>query len=201
MVGRVRVGHTMEAKVMESCGVTLIDENEVLAATSTVFIKKHSLDTPCICGVTNLEEALKRLAEGAAMLRSHCVNEDMANINNVVKHYQTIQSDIAELSAKSEEERKTYASEKGVLPHLVSQVARLGRLPVPFIADGGIIMPIDVAMAMDLGYDGVIVSQQLFQAANPEKRMRSLVLAAIHYKDPMRVAAIAEDSGEIGMPS
>ncbi|KAJ2711493.1 Pyridoxal 5'-phosphate synthase subunit snz1 [Coemansia spiralis] len=203
VIGRVRVGHTMEAKVMESCGVALIDESEVLTESSDIYIKKSALDTPCISGISNLEEALKRIAEGATMLRSRCADENTPNISDVLKHYQTVQSDITALAGKTDDERKKYAEDNGVPLPLVSQVVRLRRLPVPFIADGGIMLPMDVAMAMDLGYDGVIASQALFQAANPEKRMRALVLAAIHYKNPTAIASIAEDCSDVpggGMP-
>ncbi|KAJ2775114.1 Pyridoxal 5'-phosphate synthase subunit snz1, partial [Coemansia nantahalensis] len=180
----------MEAKVMEACGVALIDEDEQLTGKSGVFIKKYEHGAPFICGISNLEEALKRIAEGAAMLRNM---HGGSGSNTFTGHYQTIQDEIKALAAKTDDERKEYATKNNVPLGLVNQVVQLKRLPVPFFADADIVLPVDVAMAMDIGYDGVIVSAGAFTVANPERRMRSLVMAAIHYKNPRRIAAISED--------
>ncbi|KAJ2809149.1 Pyridoxal 5'-phosphate synthase subunit snz1 [Coemansia guatemalensis] len=218
VIGRVRVGHTMEARVMESCGVNAIDESETLETTSTSFIKKHPFKVPFICGVANLAEALQRTGEGASMLRSKVgsspkttgvssasktagggsVEEDKPTIRNAINCIRTIQNNIEKLIAMTDEERQAYIKKHTLDPALVEQVIRLKRLPLPLYADGGVVFPMDVAMLMDTGYDGVIASVQLFQAPNSEKRMRALVLAATHYKNPHMVASISEGLGDAG---
>ncbi|PIA15086.1 hypothetical protein COEREDRAFT_82291, partial [Coemansia reversa NRRL 1564] len=195
VIGRVRVGHHMEARVMESCGVNAIDESETLEATSSIFIEKHPFKVPFVCGVGNLIEALKRISEGASMLRSKLdvpprnkggsAEEDKPSITNAVNCIRVIQEDIKKLINMSIVDREKYTKINNLDTDLVMQVIRLKRLSLPFYADGGVVLPTDVAMLMDIGYDGVFASVQLFQAPNSEKRMRALVLAAKHYKNPL----------------
>ncbi|KAJ2078912.1 Pyridoxal 5'-phosphate synthase subunit snz1 [Coemansia sp. RSA 988] len=208
VIGRVRVGHSMEAQVMESCGVNAIDESETLEVTSTSFIKKHPFKVPFVCGVSNLIEALQRISEGASMLRSKVgaslkdpsssAEEDKPSIKNAIKCIHTIQADIEKLISMTAVERGLYVKKNELQPALVDQVVRLKRLSLPFYADGGVVFPMDVAMLMDIGYDGVFASVQLFQAPNSEKRMRALVLAATHYKNPIIVASVSEGLGDAG---
>ncbi|KAJ1727868.1 Pyridoxal 5'-phosphate synthase subunit snz1 [Coemansia biformis] len=208
-VARVSVGHTMEGIVMQSSYADGIDESETLASASSRHIAYHRMNIPAISGVENLDEALKAITDGAAALRTKCPTampmmvlghsrEDTPDIRLVTSVIETIGNSIKDMAAKTAEERVAHAKDKGYGVGLLNQTIQLGRLPVPFFADGGIIFPLDAAMAMDLGYDGVIASVQLFQAANPEKRMRSLVLATMHYDKPEFLAKITEDHGTVG---
>ncbi|KAJ1720697.1 Pyridoxal 5'-phosphate synthase subunit snz1, partial [Coemansia biformis] len=199
----------MESTVMQASFADGLDASETLTKASTESTDHHRLDIPVICGVGSLDEGLKMITAGAVALRSLILlglnkdapghnREDCQDIRSAMSTMADIKSAIAAMAGKSEAERKACTDEKGYGIGLLNQTIKLGRFPVPFFADGGFIFPIDAAMARDVGYDGVIASVQLFRAANPEKRMRSMVLATTHYDKPDFLAKITEDHGAVG---
>ncbi|KAJ1843597.1 hypothetical protein LPJ70_003323 [Coemansia sp. RSA 2708] len=203
--GRIRLGHTIEAKLMQACGVNGIDEHEGLANTTNTMIARDEFAIPFISGVTDVASAIKAIAAGATGLRTNCgTTEDMPNIQNTSKNLRTIISGCKELIAKlatiNESEYATHADTKAHDAKVLKDMKKCKRLPVPLFADGGIVLPMDVAMMLSMGADAVIVSAQVFQAADPDRRLRSLVMAAKYFRDPVKLATISEDtSGPSGV--
>ncbi|KAJ2781291.1 Pyridoxal 5'-phosphate synthase subunit snz1 [Coemansia javaensis] len=204
---RVSIGHNMEARVMQHSWADGIDENEALAATSDRNIDYHALIIPAIAGVSNLQEALEMIKKGAAALRNKLsdesadrgmASEDTGTIKQAVVTMQGIKEEIKTIGAMSPDERKAHIEGWDVKEKDLERVLEKKRLMVPFFADGGVYHPMDVAMLMSTGYTGAIASVQLFQARNPEKRMRSLVMAAKHHDRPDIIASITEDHGNNG---
>ncbi len=197
VMAKVRIGHFVEAQVLEAIGVDFIDESEVLTpADEENHIDKHAFKVPFVCGARDLGEALRRIAEGAAMIRTKG-EAGTGNIVEAVRHMRRINRQIRELMNLSEEELYTKAKQLGAPIELVKQVAKLGRLPVVNFAAGGIATPADAALMMQLGADGVFVGSGIFKSENPARRAKAIVTAVTYYNDPY---IIAEASKGLGAP-
>ncbi len=196
VMAKARIGHFVEAQVLEALGADYIDESEVLTpADDKYHINKHNFKVPFVCGARNLGEALRRLAEGAAMIRTKG-EPGTGNVVEAVRHMRQMNEDIRRVSAASDEELVAIAKELGASVELVAEVRRLGRLPVVNFAAGGIATPADAALMMQLGCDGVFVGSGIFKSGNPEARARAVVRAVTHYNDPKILAEISENLGE-----
>ncbi len=191
VMAKARIGHTVEAQILQALDVDFIDESEVLTmACPFTHIDKTTFTAPFVCGARNLGEALRRIHEGASMIRTKG-EAGTGNIVEAVRHMKTIQAEILAL-----DDLELAAREMRVPVALVEEVQRLGRLPVVNFAAGGIATPADAALCMQLGCDGVFVGSGIFKSSDPAKRARAIVQAVIHYKDPMKLAEISEDLGE-----
>lgn len=200
VMAKCRIGHFAEAQVLESLGIDFIDESEVLTPADEEFhVDKHNFTTPFVCGARDLGEALRRIAEGAAMMRTKG-EAGTGNIVEAVRHIRAVLGGISELNrlfrAKKLKELRKHALAYRVPYELVLQVAKLGRLPVVNFAAGGIATPADAALCMQLGVDGVFVGSGIFKSAKPEKTARAIVDAVAHYTDAKKVAAASEGLGE-----
>jgi len=196
VMAKARIGHFVEAQILQQLGIDFIDESEVLTpADDQYHINKHKFKVPFVCGCKDLGEALRRVAEGAAMIRTKG-EAGTGNVVEAVRHARTVNSDIKKLTAMDPDELFSYAKEIRAPYDLVKQTAELGRLPVVNFAAGGVATPADVALMMQLGMDGVFVGSGIFKSANPAKRARACVLAVTHYNDPKVLAEISEDLGE-----
>ncbi|MBW3603454.1 MAG: pyridoxal 5'-phosphate synthase lyase subunit PdxS [Actinobacteria bacterium] len=196
LMAKVRIGHFVEAQVLESVGVDYIDESEVLTpADETHHIDKHAFTVPFVCGATNLGEALRRLAEGAAMIRSKG-EAGTGDVKEAVRHMRAITTGIRRLTATSSDERYHAAKDLQASYELVDEVARTGRLPVVLFTAGGIATPADAALMMQLGADGVFVGSGIFKSGNPAKRARAIVEATTYAHDPAIVAKVSRDLGQ-----
>lgn len=197
VMAKCRIGHFVEAQVLEALGVDFIDESEVLTpADESHHIWKHDFKVPFVCGCRDLGEALRRIAEGAAMIRTKG-EAGTGNIVEAVRHMRAVQDGIKKLQALSVDELTTEAKNLGAPLELVLEVHRTGKLPVVNFAAGGIATPADAALMMQLGADGVFVGSGIFKSSNPEARARAIVKATTHFRDP---AIIAEVSKGIGLP-
>ncbi|KAJ1734082.1 Pyridoxal 5'-phosphate synthase subunit snz1 [Coemansia sp. RSA 2049] len=196
VMAKVRIGHFVEAQVIEAIGVDYIDESEVLTpADETYHIEKHDYKIPFVCGARDLGEALRRISEGAAMIRTKG-EAGTGDVVQAVKHMRTMNSQIRHAQSLDKMELYNYAKELGVSIELLREVVRLGRLPVVNFAAGGVATPADAAMMMQLGCDGVFVGSGIFKSGNPSKRASAIVKAVTHYKDAKILAEISEDLGE-----
>ncbi len=196
VMAKARIGHFVEAQVLQTLGVDYVDESEVLTpADEEHHIDKWAFDVPFVCGATNLGEALRRISEGAAMIRSKG-EAGTGNIVEAVRHIRSITGEIRRLSGLREDELFAAAKEHRAPVELVREVAESGRLPVVLFTAGGIATPADAALVMQLGSDGVFVGSGIFTAANPERRARAIVEATTHADDPERVAAASIELGE-----
>ena len=196
VMAKARIGHFAEAQILEALNVDYIDESEVLTpADDENHIDKHPFKIPFVCGARNLGEALRRIEEGAAMIRTKG-EAGTGNVVEAVRHARAIQREINLSAALSESELHSHAKKLGVSFELLKTTAKLGRLPVVNFAAGGLATPADVAMLMQLGVDGVFVGSGIFKSENPQKRARAMVLAVTHYNDPQKLAEISEDLGE-----
>lgn len=196
VMAKCRIGHFVEAQILEALGIDFIDESEVLTPADDQFhVNKHNFKVPFVCGARNLGEALRRIAEGAAMIRTKG-EAGTGNVVEAVKHMRQINADIRRVVAAPDDELVTIAKELGAPYELVKEVKRLGRLPVPNFSAGGIATPADAALMMQLGAEAVFVGSGIFKSGNPEKRARAIVLAAANYNDPKLLAEISEDLGE-----
>jgi len=196
VMAKVRIGHFVEAQVLEAIGVDMIDESEVLTpADERHHINKHPFRTPFVCGARDLGEALRRIAEGAAMIRTKG-EAGTGNVVEAVRHVRQILDEIRRLQALPEEELVTVAREMGAPLELVREVRRLGRLPVVNFAAGGIATPADAALMMQLGCDGVFVGSGIFKSSDPARRARAIVDAVAHFNDPHVIARASENLGE-----
>jgi pyridoxal 5'-phosphate synthase pdxS subunit len=196
VMAKARIGHFAEAQVLQSLGVDYIDESEVLTpADYANHIDKWPFTVPFVCGATNLGEALRRLTEGAAMIRSKG-EAGTGDVSNATKHMRTIRAEINRLSSMSPDELYVAAKELQAPYDLVVEVARLGKLPVVMFTAGGIATPADAAMMMQLGADGVFVGSGIFKSGNPAERANAIVQATLHYDDPAIVAKVSRGLGE-----
>jgi pyridoxal 5'-phosphate synthase pdxS subunit len=195
VMAKCRIGHFAEAQVEESLGVDYVDESEVLTpADETHHIDKHAFKIPFVCGARDLGEALRRIAEGAAMIRTKG-EPGTGNIVEAVRHLRLIHRQIRELTTRPAEEVGAAAKELGAPLELVREVAESGRLQVVNFAAGGIATPADAALMMQLGADGVFVGSGIFKSKNPAAYARAIVLATTHYDDPEIVARVSEELG------
>ncbi len=196
VMAKARIGHFVEAQVLQSLGVDFVDESEVLTpADYAHHIDKFDFDIPFVCGATNLGEALRRINEGAAMIRSKG-EAGTGDVSNAVTHMRTIRAEINRLKSLPEDELYVAAKELQAPYDLVVQVAREGKLPVPLFTAGGIATPADAAMMMQLGADGVFVGSGIFKSGNPEQRASAVVKATQNYKDPAIIADVSRGLGE-----
>jgi pyridoxal 5'-phosphate synthase pdxS subunit len=196
VMAKARIGHFVEAQVLESLEVDYIDESEVLSPADYVnHIDKLQFQVPFVCGATNLGEALRRITEGAAMIRSKG-EAGTGDVSEATKHIRTILGEIRHLSSKSPEELYVSAKELQAPYALVKEVAETGKLPVVLFTAGGVATPADAAMMMQLGADGVFVGSGIFKSGNPEQRARAIVKATTHFKDASVVAEASRNLGE-----
>src|SRR6266542_3485603 len=192
VMAKTRIGHFVEAQVLEALGVDYIDESEVLTpADEEHHINKHKFKVPFVCGCRNLGEALRRVAEGAAMLRTKG-EAGTGDVVEAVRHARTVYGEIRRLQRMDEDERFSAAKELQAPYELVRQVAETGRLPVVNFAAGGVATPADAARMMQLGVDGIFVGSGIFKSGNPAKRARAIVEATTHYNDPEVIAEVSK---------
>ncbi|GAA6006634.1 hypothetical protein JCM11491_003125 [Sporobolomyces phaffii] len=196
VMAKSRIGHIIEAEILQAIGVDYIDESEVLTpADPSLHVDKHDFDVPFVCGCKDLGEALRRISEGAAMIRTKG-EAGTGNVIEAVRHARQVNSQIARASTLSEIELYSMAKELSAPVELLRECAKLGRLPVVMFSAGGIATPADAALMMKLGMDGVFVGSGIFKAENPEALARAVVLATTHYQDPVKLAEISCGLGE-----
>ncbi|WP_425805849.1 pyridoxal 5'-phosphate synthase lyase subunit PdxS [Desulfitobacterium sp. Sab5] len=196
VMAKARIGHFVEAQILESLGADYIDESEVLTPADDMYhINKHDFKVPFVCGARNLGEALRRIGEGAAMIRTKG-EPGTGNVVEAVRHMRTVMSEIRTLTTMPKEELMTAAKNMGAPYDLVLYVAENGKLPVVNFAAGGIATPADAALMMQLGVDGIFVGSGIFKSGDPVKRARAIVLATTNYNDPKMLAEISKDLGE-----
>ncbi len=196
VMAKVRIGHFVEAQIIEAIGVDYIDESEVLTpADEEHHINKHKFAIPFVCGCRNLGEALRRIAEGAAMIRTKG-EAGTGDVVEAVRHARAVNGAIRRLSTMDEDELFAYAKEIRAPYDLVKQTAELGSLPVVNFAAGGVATPADAALMMQLGVDGVFVGSGIFKSGNPAKRANAIVQAVTHFRDAKILAEISENLGE-----
>lgn len=196
VMAKVRIGHFVEAQILEALEVDFIDESEVLTpADDKYHIIKSDFKVPFVCGATNIGEALRRIWEGASMIRTKG-EAGTGDIVQAVTHMRTMTKQIKEIQNATEEELMTLAKNYGAPYDLVKEVHETGKLPVVNFAAGGVATPADAALMMQLGSEGVFVGSGIFKSDNPEKRARAIVLATTYYNDPKKLAEVSEDLGE-----
>jgi pyridoxal 5'-phosphate synthase pdxS subunit len=196
VMAKCRIGHFAEAQVLQALGVDYVDESEVLTPADDLHhVDKWAFTVPFVCGATNLGEALRRISEGAAMIRSKG-EAGSGNIVEAVRHLRLILGDINKLRVASSEEMYAWAKELRAPVDLVQEVAERGELPVPMFCAGGIATPADAALVMQLGAQAVFVGSGIFKSSDPAKRARAVVEATTHYEDPQIVAKVSRGLGE-----
>lgn len=196
VMAKARIGHFVEAQILEALGADYIDESEVLTPADDLYhIDKNKFKVPFVCGARNLGEALRRIGEGAAMIRTKG-EPGTGNVVEAVRHMRTVMAEIRRLTTMPKEELMTAAKEMAAPYDLVQYVAEHGKLPVVNFAAGGIATPADAALMMQLGCDGIFVGSGIFKSSDPVKRARAIVLATTHYNDPEMLARLSEELGE-----
>lgn len=196
VMAKARIGHFVEAQILEALGVDYIDESEVLTpADEEHHINKWKFEVPFVCGCRNLGEALRRISEGAAMMRTKG-EAGTGDVVEAVRHARSVHGEIRRISNMDEDELYSYAKEIRAPYHLVKETAELGRLPVVNFAAGGVATPADAALMMQLGVDGVFVGSGIFKSGNPEKRAKAIVQAVTHYREPQILAEVSRNLGE-----
>jgi pyridoxal 5'-phosphate synthase pdxS subunit len=196
VMAKCRIGHFVEAQVLEALGVDYIDESEVLTpADESHHINKHPFKVPFVCGCRNLGEALRRIGEGAAMIRTKG-EAGTGDVVEAVRHARSVLGDIRRLQTMAEEELMAFAKEIGAPYELVRETRELGHLPVVNFAAGGIATPADAALMMQLGVDGVFVGSGIFKSGDPARRAKAIVEATTHYSDPKIIAEVSKGLGE-----
>jgi pyridoxal 5'-phosphate synthase pdxS subunit len=196
VMAKCRIGHFVEAQVLEALGVDYIDESEVLTpADEQNHVWKHDFKVPFVCGCRDLGEALRRVAEGAAMIRTKG-EAGTGNVVEAVRHMRAVMGEIRRLQNMPEDELMAAAKNLGAPLDLVQETRKLGRLPVVNFAAGGLATPADAALMMQLGCDGVFVGSGIFKSSDPAPRARAIVEATTHYKDPKIVADVSKGLGE-----
>lgn len=202
VMAKARIGHFVECQILEAIGVDYIDESEVLTPADDVYhVTKHGYKVPFVCGCRNLGEALRRISEGAAMIRTKG-EAGTGDVVEAVKHMRTVNAQISRArgillaSQDAEPELRAFAREIKAPYELVRQAAELGRLPVVNFAAGGVATPADAALMMQLGCDGVFVGSGIFKSGDAKKRARAIVQAVTHYKDPKVLAEVSQGLGE-----
>ncbi|KAF7322561.1 SOR-SNZ domain-containing protein [Mycena chlorophos] len=196
VMAKVRIGHFVEAQILQELGIDYIDESEVLTpADEEHHVNKHNFKVPFVCGARSLGEALRRVAEGAAFIRTKG-EAGTGNVVEAVRHSRGINAEIRKASVMSDEELYVYAKEIQAPFHLLKETARLKRLPVVSFAAGGLATPADAAMMMQLGCDGVFVGSGIFKSGDPAKRARAIVQAVTHYNNPKILVEVSSNLGE-----
>ncbi len=196
VMAKARIGHFVEAQVLEALGVDYIDESEVLTpADEAHHINKHPFKVPFVCGCRNLGEALRRVGEGAAMIRTKG-EAGTGNVVEAVRHMRQLWDDIRRVQGMPEDELPAVAKELGAPVELVKEVHELGKLPVVNFAAGGIATPADAALMMHLGAEGVFVGSGIFKSETPEKMAAAIVKATTHYRDPAIIAEVSRGTGD-----
>jgi len=196
VMAKCRIGHFVEAQILEALGVDYIDESEVLTpADEAHHINKHLFKIPFVCGCRNLGEALRRIGEGAAMIRTKG-EAGTGDIVEAVRHARSVMGSIRQLQTMADEELMAYSKEIGAPYELVKETKELGRMPVVNFAAGGVATPADAALMMQLGVDGVFVGSGIFKSGDPARRAAAIVKAVTHYQDASILAEISKDLGE-----
>ena len=196
VMAKCRIGHFVEAQVLEALGVDYIDESEVLTpADEKHHVWKHDFTVPFVCGCRDLGEALRRVSEGAAMIRTKG-EAGTGDIVEAVRHMRTVQDEIRKLQTMPDDELTVEARDLGVSLELLTQTKDLGRMPVVNFAAGGVATPADAALMMQLGADGVFVGSGIFKSGNPDQRANAIVQAVTHDQDPKIIAEVSKDLGE-----
>ena len=196
VMAKCRIGHFVEAQILEAIGVDYIDESEVLTpADESNHINKQLFKVPFVCGCRNLGEALRRIGEGAAMIRTKG-EAGTGDVVEAVRHARTVLGDIRRLTTMADEELMAFAKELGAPYELVKETKELGRMPVVNFAAGGVATPADAALMMQLGVDGVFVGSGIFKSGDPAKRAAAIVKAVTHYEDAGILAEVSKDLGE-----
>lgn len=196
VMAKARIGHFVEAQILQAIGVDYIDESEVLTpADESYHILKHDFTVPFVCGCRNLGEALRRIGEGAAMIRTKG-EAGTGDVSEAVRHARTVLGEIRRLQLMPDEELMTYAKEIGAPYELVKETKELGRLPVVNFAAGGIATPADAALMMQIGVDGVFVGSGIFKSGNPSRRAKAIVEATTHFNNPQILAEVSQNLGE-----
>ena len=196
VMAKVRIGHFVEASILQAIGIDYIDESEVLTPADTTFhIEKKKFDTPFVCGARNLSEALRRIEEGAAMIRTKG-EAGTGDVSQAVDHMRSIMGEIAYVKSAQSDELYALAKEMGVSYDLLLYVHEKGKLPVANFSAGGVATPADAALMRRLGAEGVFVGSGIFKSNNPEKRAKAIVKAVENYMDDSVLAEVSEDIGE-----
>ena len=196
VMAKCRIGHFVEAQILEAIGVDYIDESEVLTpADEANHILKHNFKVPFVCGCRNLGEALRRVGEGAAMIRTKG-EAGTGDVVEAVRHARTVLGDIRRLTTMADEELMSYAKEIGAPHELVRETKELGRMPVVNFAAGGVATPADAALMMQLGVDGVFVGSGIFKSGDPSRRAAAIVKSVTHFQDAGILAEVSKDLGE-----
>jgi pyridoxal 5'-phosphate synthase pdxS subunit len=196
VMAKCRIGHFVEAQILEAIGVDYIDESEVLTpADEENHILKHNFKVPFVCGCRNLGEALRRIGEGAAMIRTKG-EAGTGDVVEAVRHARTVLGEIRRLTSMADEELMAYAKEIGAPYELVKETKELGRMPVVNFAAGGVATPADAALMMQLGVDGVFVGSGIFKSGDPARRAAAIVKAVTHYNDASILAEVSKNLGE-----
>jgi pyridoxal 5'-phosphate synthase pdxS subunit len=196
VMAKVRIGHFVEAQILEALNVDFIDESEVLTPADDVYhVDKAPFKIPFVCGARNLGEALRRIKEGAAMIRTKG-EAGTGDVIQAVRHIRTIREEIEALKSMNEDQLEKKAIEMKVTLQLVKEVRELQRLPVVTFAAGGVATPADAALMMQMGMDGVFVGSGIFKSGDPAKRARAIVEAVTHYNNPKKLAKVSENLGE-----
>lgn len=192
VMAKVRIGHFMEARILGALQIDFIDESEVLTPADTRHVDKKKFTAPFVCGATGLGEALRRIQEGAAMIRTKG-EAGTGDVIEAVRHMRQILEQIARLKKMTAAQLKRYAADERVELRLLNSVRAAGKLPVVNFAAGGIATPADAALLMQIGAEGVFVGSGIFKSKNPSKRARAIVLATMHYDDPQKLAEVSTD--------
>ncbi len=196
VMAKCRIGHIVEAQVLESLGVDYIDESEVLTpADENNHVWKHAFKVPFVCGCRDLGEALRRIAEGAAMMRTKG-EAGTGNVVEAVRHIRAVMSEIRKVQNMAEDELQAEAKALNASLDILRQVRELGRMPVGNFAAGGVATPADAALMMQLGADGVFVGSGVFKASEPEKVAKAIVKAVTHFQDPFIIAEVSKGLGQ-----
>lgn len=196
VMAKVRIGHLVEAQILQAIEIDYIDESEVLSpADDSLHINKRHFQVPFVCGAKNLGEALRRIEEGASMIRSKG-EPGTGDVVQAVRHLRQLNHDIAKIQALNEDELYHAAKELQVSYELIKEVHDSGRLPVVLFAAGGVATPADAALMMQLGAEGVFVGSGIFKSGDPTKRARAIVQAVTNYQDPVLLAQLSENLGE-----
>jgi len=196
VMAKVRIGHFVEAQILQQMGVDFVDESEVLTpADEENHIEKHAFEVPFVCGCRNLGEALRRIGEGAALIRTKG-EAGSGNIVEAVRHLRRINAEMRQLTVLSPDELMTAAKDLQAPYEIVRMVARDGKLPVPNFAAGGVATPADAALCMQLGAESVFVGSGIFKSDDPAQRARAIVKAVTHYRDPEVLVEVSEGLGE-----
>ncbi|NLA82178.1 MAG: pyridoxal 5'-phosphate synthase lyase subunit PdxS, partial [Clostridiaceae bacterium] len=196
VMAKVRIGHFVEAQILQAIGVDFVDESEVLSPADNLYhIDKRAFQVPFVCGARGLDEALRRLAEGALMIRTKG-EPGTGDVVQAVMHMRQINQEIREVASLREDELYVRARDLAVPVELLLYVHEHGKLPVPNFSAGGVATPADAALMRQLGAEGVFVGSGIFKSGDPVRRAKAIVEACHHYDDPERLAAVSEDLGE-----